>query len=64
MQVIGLFLSEQLAVGFLTWFFSPCLRERMTVWIFGCFSAPPRSLHLREKVVGDFFGSGFAELCE
>jgi hypothetical protein len=49
----------------LTWSFlsvPPCLRERMAVWLFGCSSASPRSLRLREKAVGDFFGSGSAEL--
>jgi hypothetical protein len=35
MQVIGLFLREQLAVGFLTWFFSPCLRVSVREWLFG-----------------------------
>jgi hypothetical protein len=55
------FLREQLAVGdFDLAFLSvpPCLRERMAVRLFGCSSASPRSLRLREKAVGYFFGSG------
>ena len=41
-QVIWLFLREQLAVGFLTWLFSPCRRVSVREWLFGYLAVPPR----------------------